>query len=435
MNDNACTIFLNLINLAVRMMPIFVCLEPKHRNRENIAAVSAYLWVIMVSMQSLFHIPQEIFFVFQGIFSCLFFLVLLIFFQGSLLKKAFLYVSAWLFAVLSTSLNEFAAWVLGSRVPLSYGQICVLVSLVSAAGVCLFVRFWLRDAVDRLFSQLSTRSCSLLLTYPCVSLVVLAIGTNSIFSPRSLASRGIQDILFFMALCAMILILYVMILGNTLEITCRRKTEEELQFARQLIGKQREHYNQTLDYIEQVRIIKHDFRHHIHALQNMEKEEQDRYLKNLKEELDRTAQMVFCQNQAVNGLLQEYAARARQEDITFEARADLSAHVPVDDLTLCIVIGNLLENAFEACRRISGARFIRVQARWMDDHLMMMVENSYNGQITQRGGKILSSKKDGGLGMLSIRRILNHPGDEFDVDYDGTTFTAMVKIVDRAMAE
>ena len=35
-------------------------------------------------------------------------------------------------------------------------------------------------------------------------------------------------------------------------------------------------------------------------------------------------------------------------DITFEARADLSAHVPVDDLTLCIVNGNLLENAFEA---------------------------------------------------------------------------------------
>ena len=46
MNDNACTIILNLINMAVRMMPIFVCLEPKHRNRENIAAVSAYLWAV-----------------------------------------------------------------------------------------------------------------------------------------------------------------------------------------------------------------------------------------------------------------------------------------------------------------------------------------------------------------------------------------------------
>lgn len=433
MNDNACTIFLNLINLAVRMMPIFVCLEPKRRNRENIAAVSAYLWVIMVSMQSLFHIRQQVFFVFQGMFSCLFFLVLLIFFKGSLLKKAFLYVSAWLFAVLSTSLNEFAAWLLGNRFPLSYGQICVMVSLVSAAGFCLFVHFWLRGTVDSLFAQLSTRSCSLLLTYPSVTLFVLFIGSNTIFSSRSLSVRGIEDILFFLALCAMILVLYVMILGSTLEIVCRRKTEEELQFARQLIGKQREHYNQTLDYIEQVRIIKHDFRHHIHALQNMGKEEQDRYLKSLKEELDRTAEMVFCQNQAVNGLLQDYAVRARQDGIAFEARMDLSAHVPVDDLTLCIVIGNLLENAFEACRRIDGERFVRVQARWMEDHLMMMVENSYNGQIKQSGGKILSSKKDGGLGMLSIRRILGHPGDEFDVDYDDKMFTAMVKIVDRAL--
>lgn len=435
MNDNACTIILNLINMAVRMMPIFVCLEPKHKNRENIAAVSAYLWVIMVSMQSLLHISQQVFFLFQGVFSCLFFLVLLIFFRGSLLKKAFLYISAWLFAVLSTSLNEFAAWLLGNRVSLSYGQIRVVVSLVSAAGFCLFVRYWLKDTVERLFAQLSTRSCSLLLTYPCVSLLVLFIGTNTIFSSRSLAVRGIEDILFFLALCAMILVLYVMILGNTLEITCRRKTEEELQFARQLIGKQREHYNQTLDYIEQVRIIKHDFRHHIYALQNMGKEEQDRYLRNLKEELDRTAEMVFCQNQAVNGLLQEYAVRARQNEIAFEARMDLSAHVPVDDLTLCIVIGNLLENAFEACRRIRGERFVRIQARWLEDHLMMMVENSYNGQIRQSGGKILSSKKDGGLGILSIRRILNHPGDEFDMDFDGRTFTAMVKIVDRCLTD
>lgn len=88
MNDNACTIILNLINMAVRMMPIFVCLEPKHRNRENIAAVSAYLWVIMVSLQSLFHISPQVFLVFHGIFSCLFFLVLLIFFKGGLLEKA-----------------------------------------------------------------------------------------------------------------------------------------------------------------------------------------------------------------------------------------------------------------------------------------------------------------------------------------------------------
>ncbi len=433
MNDEACSIFLDLINLAVRMMPIFVCLEPKRKNKENIAAVSAYLWVLMISAQSLLRIGSEAFFLFQGLFSCLFFLVLLVFFKGGLIRKAFLYVSAWMFAVLCAPLYRFAAWALATRSGLTYGQICVIVSLGLAAGFCLLVRFWLRGAVEQLFAQLSSRSCSLLLTYPSISLVILFIGGNTIFSPPSLEARGIEDMLFFLALCAMILVLYVMILNNTLEIVGRRRSEEELRFARQLIGKQREHYNQTLDYIEQVRIIKHDFRHHIHALLHMEKEEQTRYLQNLQQELDTAAEMVFCQNQSVNGLLQEYAARARQNGVEFTACLDLSARVPVDDLTLCVVIGNLLENALEACNRFEGRRFVHVQARWMEDHMMMMVENSYNGQIRQSGGKILSSKKDGGLGMMSIRRILNRPGDEFDVCYNENTFTAMVKIWDGGL--
>ena len=87
MNDEACSVFQDLINLAVRMMPIFMCMEPKHKNKENIAAVSAYLWVLMVSMESVFHIDPRAFLTFRGIFSCLFFLVLLVFFKGGLLMN------------------------------------------------------------------------------------------------------------------------------------------------------------------------------------------------------------------------------------------------------------------------------------------------------------------------------------------------------------
>ena len=81
-----------------------------------------------------------------------------------------------------------------------------------------------------------------------------------------------------------------------------------------------EHYNQTLDYIEQVRIIKHDFRHHIHALLNMDRGERTNYLMNLKRELDMTAEMVFCQNQAVNGLLQGVCLQGKAGWVEFTAR-------------------------------------------------------------------------------------------------------------------
>lgn len=158
------------------------------------------------------HIPYQPpgLFCVPGIFSCLYFLVLLVFFKGTLLKKGFLYISAWLFAVLSASLNEFAAWILKGHVSLTYGQICVAVSLLWACGFYVFVRFWLRDKVDRLFDQLSRRSCSLLLTYPSVSLFILFIGNNTIFSSLSLAVRGLEDVLFYLGTVIMILVLYVL---------------------------------------------------------------------------------------------------------------------------------------------------------------------------------------------------------------------------------
>ena len=82
----------------------------------------------------------------------------------------------------------------------------------------------------------------------------------------------------------------------------------------------------------------------------------------------------------------------------------------------------------EASKKMEKDPFIRIQARMDGDHLLMLVENAYNGSIQEKNGKILSSKKDGGLGMLSIQRILNRPGDEFDVYFNDDTFTAMVQI-------
>ena len=428
MNDNCCTIFINLINIIVRMMPIFICLEPKKQTRENIAAVSVYIWVIMLCVDSLFTFNARTFLFVQMIFSTIFFLVLLIFFKGKTTLKAFLYISAWLFEVISVSFNEFFAWILRNNGVFTYKQICLIVSIFSACLFFIFVQKWLKRNVILLFSQLIAKYESLLLAYPLLALIIMFIGINTIFSPTSLSKRGGGEIAFFLALCVMIMITYMLILSNTCSIIEGRKTEEELTHARQMLSKQREHYNQILDYIEQVRIIKHDFRHHIYALQSMDKEEQNAYLKSLQKNLEQSDEIFFCQNQSVNGLLQDYNTRAKKNDISFTVKLDISYNIPVDDLTLCIIIGNLLENAFEACSHLDNDKYVSLRGRWIDDHLMMMVENSYDGHVKKNNGHIVSRKKDGGLGLVSIRRMLSRPGNEIEVNYDDNTFTVMIKI-------
>ena len=428
MNDNCCTIFINLINIILRMMPIFICLEPKKQSRENIAAVSVYIWVIMLCIDSLFTFNKETLLFIQMIFSTIFFLVLLVFFKGKTTLKAFLYISAWLFEVISVSFNEFFAWVLRKNTFLTYKQICLIVSLVSACIFYLFVYKWLKKNVITIFSQLTAKYESLLLVYPLLALIIMFIGINTIFSPYSLSMQGGGEIAFFLALCVMIMITYILMLSNTRSIVEEKKAEEELQYAKHMISKQREHYNQVLDYIEQVRIIRHDFRHHIYALQSMDKEEQKAYLKSLQKSLDQSEEIFFCQNQSINGLLQDYNTRAKKNNIDFNVKLDISHNTPVDDLTLCIIIGNLLENAFEACSHIDKRKFISLHGRWIDDSLMMMVENSYDGHINKRNGNLVSRKKDGGLGLISIKRLLSKPGNDIEVNYDDNTFTVMIKI-------
>ena len=404
MTNAACSALMDLINVCVRMTPIFVCLRPRRAGRENIAGAVVYLWVVMLFAQALFPLSGQAYTLFRGGFGALLFLLLLLFFEGSLVEKAFLYLSAWLFAVLANSLTLFCVLFWGAAGPLTRAELGVLVSFLSACGFVLAMRLWLRGAAARLFTQLSPRSCTLLLAYPAIALLVLLLGFATLFDPAE--NGGTAVTVFYLALCGMIGAVYVLILHSTLQMIDRKRTTEELQLARRLLESQKEHYNQLLEHDQQVRIIRHDYRHHIHALLNMDRQ----------------------------ALLQEYAARCEREGVAWDVKAALPDVLAVDDVSLCVILGNLLENAREACSRVVGERFIRVRARWLDGVLTLLVENSYDGAVRRDGGAFLSRKRDGGLGMVSIRRILDREGDCFDVCYDADTFTAMVDIADRSTA-
>ncbi len=105
---------------------------------------------------------------------------------------------------------------------LTYGQISVTCRCSSAAGFLLFVRFWLKGGGGAAVAQLS----AILLAasdLPVCVLIILLIRHEHDFSPAAISGRGLEDVLFFLALCAMILVVYVMILNSTLEIVSRRK--------------------------------------------------------------------------------------------------------------------------------------------------------------------------------------------------------------------
>ena len=431
MNREAAAAFLNLIELSIRMTPVFLCLKPKHGQYENIAAMAVYIWVIMIAVQALFHIPEDAFVIFQGVFGAIFFIVLMIFFEGSTLLKTFLYLSAWLFAGLLTSVDAFLGWFLRRQSVLSYEHICLIIDVIMLVLYIAFINSYLKERVLKLFDHMSLRDSAFLLAVPSLFLVMLLFGSRTIFQTEILLSGMMPSLVFYMAICAMMLILYILIIEDRYRLIERKKSEEQLEMARRIIDLQKENYDNLQGYQQQVRIIRHDFRHHIHALLHMNEDEKQTYLINLQDEMDRPAELTFCENPAVNGLLQEYAARSRAEDISFEAQIAFGEELPVDDLTLCVIIGNLLQNALEANGKCADDRFIRLYVKSEGAALRIMVENRYDGNLKREDDRLLSTKKDGGLGMISIRRLLEDPKDDFDYYDKGDTFTAMVYLSPR----
>ncbi|MFR2956929.1 MAG: ATP-binding protein, partial [Lachnospiraceae bacterium] len=101
----------------------------------------------------------------------------------------------------------------------------------------------------------------------------------------------------------------------------------------------------------------------------------------------------------------------------------LPALLPLTDVELCTMLGNLLENALDACRRMAPAtdaspRTIRLFTKETGMLFFLCVENSYDGIVLSDKGHFLSRKRNGkrsGIGISSIREIVERHGGSVSV--------------------
>lgn len=95
--------------------------------------------------------------------------------------------------------------------------------------------------------------------------------------------------------------------------------------------------------------------------------------------------------------------------------------MPVGETDLCIVLGNALENAIEACAGTVGPRFVSAEAGVMNDRLLIRIEDSCSGSLDLRDGRYFSTKnrKNRGMGIQSIRKVVDAYGGYLKADHDG----------------
>ena len=267
------------------------------------------------------------------------------------------------------------------------------------------------------------------------TLPVIFIGVNLFMIPKYrdtlYTGRVLQCyIVFSLVLLIILLLFYVMFLMMAITLNRNAKLQQE----NHLLSLQQERYENLCMAIEEARQARHDIRHHFVQLSSLaEQGDMEKIKKYLSSAIGKISDynLHFCENQAVDSVFGYYSTLAKRENIPFHAMVSLPVDLSIDEINLCLVFSNLLENAIQASVKTEPARRkINVEVYPHHNHLLLIhVENTFDGKIQQENNVFQSSKRSGnGIGIESVCHITDKNGGACDFTYEDGIFSAKIML-------
>lgn len=173
------------------------------------------------------------------------------------------------------------------------------------------------------------------------------------------------------------------------------------------------HCEEVQNMYQQVRGWRHDYKHHIQTMKAhlamKQYDELDTYLSELDTDLTTVDTVIKTGNVRIDAVLNSKLAVAKRKGIRVNAKAIVPKDLAVSEVDLCIIIGNLLDNAMEACEKEpeEEKRFIRVYIDILKAQLYIYVANSTTNDIKKLGKNYLTTKSAGhGFGLMRVDRVV-----------------------------
>lgn len=181
---------------------------------------------------------------------------------------------------------------------------------------------------------------------------------------------------------------------------------------------------------EELREFKHDLKNYLlplqEAMETMPQSEMAKVWEKINQKIEDVQTLIQTGNSYVDSMINTKITLARSEKVDVKCTI-LSKMEGIDDLEFCTVFGNLMDNAIEAERKVTGKKEIIIFVEEKMGYLRLEIQNKIEKSVLNENSSLNTTKKDTsshGIGHKSIKRTMQKVGGALKYYETGDLFCA-----------
>lgn len=307
--------------------------------------------------------------------------------------------------------------------------------MILAASISLFVVLFLKKALKPQKNKELNKQQWGILTLLALATFLVDVCVYVIYIHSTRSSDG-----YYAIFAAVLMNVITIILFKVYE---QLTDKAELEMRTMIYQQQAEIYKRQIwereHTVQEFRRLRHDMKNHLLLAQEFLDEckykEVSQYIKKLISNEGISPQFISKSGNAiVDGLINYKASYIDNMNIDFRVEIEMPRDISIPDVNLCIILGNLLDNAIEGVERVeTGTRNIHLAIKYKKKSLFMSITNSYNKDIVNEKNSIFTSSKptaNHGLGLPSVERAVEECGGSMVITQEGNLFKVTVVLPD-----
>ena len=222
------------------------------------------------------------------------------------------------------------------------------------------------------------------------------------------------SVLYFILAVFGLIVINVLTYVSYLKIEKDNKERIQYELVKLQLEQQKQSYEEFEKKNLEIRKIRHDMRNYMEAclalMQSGEYRSAQDYLYNICTNVIKPINYTIVTNSSlINAVLNNKLHLCNSNEIKVDYKI-LSDFDGFDELDICVLLGNLWNNAIEATKDIDAERKIEFEVLKKKNYLIIILRNTIKKSIIKNNPNFFTTKKDKsnhGLGIISIRDIVD----------------------------